>query len=85
MFSFDNVLGFRKFFCCIERGFWNPCFISKSGLGHFDKCDSKFSKFFNFSTLFSTTVQILRAKENGIQRYRLQRSLTKICVTGSKR
>ena len=53
MFSFDWFLDFRKSFCGIEGAFWNPCFISEFGKWYFDKFDFKFSKFFNFSALFS--------------------------------
>ena len=70
MFSFDGFLGFCKSFCGIERAFRNPCFISKSGWWYSDKFDFKFSKFFNFSGLFSAIVQTLRAKQNGM--FRLQ-------------
>ena len=70
MFLFDGFLGFRKSFCGIERAFWNPFLISESGYLYFDKFDFKFSKFFNFSALFSAIVQILHAKQNGI--FRLQ-------------
>ena len=66
MFSFDSFLGFPKSFSGIERAFRNPCLISESGCLYFYKFDFKFSKFFNFSALFSAIVQILRAKQNRI-------------------
>ena len=69
--SIDNSVDFYLFI--LSRKFKTLSWIMNHNLLSrtlSDKFDFKFSKFFNFSALFSATVQIVHSKENGI--FRLQ-------------